>query len=100
MQTKCPLLQSPTQHLVLWRGRGCESSRQHQRQDDEQHQGLLTQRQKGHAPSGRDRHEGLRLEAPLPAAPVANATLVLWRAEDVKPVANISDKIDEQRTKG
>ena len=43
---------------------------------------------------------GLRLEAPLPAAPVANATLRLWRAEDVKPVANISDNTIEQSTEG
>ena len=27
------------------------------------------------------RHEGLRLHAPVPAAPVANAALRLWRAE-------------------
>ena len=35
---------------------------------------------------------GWRLEAPVPAAPVANVALALWRTEDVSPVANISDK--------
>ena len=43
--------------------------------------------------AGQDQLAGMRLEVPALAAPVANATLVLWQAEDVKPVANISDKM-------